>query len=79
MLTTSRTHFNTAHKDSIDDKSSAQIRAILKIKRVRKGASDDRKGTKNDWEKWYEIWEVLFPGMQRPENPCEQGHTLFFP
>jgi hypothetical protein len=76
---TSREHFNTAHKDSIDDKSSTQIDAILKIERPGKSVGDDRKGTKNDWEKWYEIWDVLFPGTQRPKDPCKQGHTLVFP
>lgn len=27
-------------------------------------------------EKWFEIWDVLFPGRERPKSPCE--YTALF-
>jgi hypothetical protein len=26
---------------------------------------------KKDYEKWFEIWEILYPGVDPPLNPCE--------
>jgi hypothetical protein len=26
---------------------------------------------KNDREKWFEIWRILFPGIPEPKNPCK--------
>ena len=28
-------------------------------------------------EKWFEIWDVLFPGVKRPTTPCELSSIVF--
>ena len=44
---------------------------------------DKKKARKQDGErigKWFEIWDILFPGTQQPKTPCKyhffQSHAL---
>jgi hypothetical protein len=39
------------------------------LKTKRKMSPSDRE--KHDVEKWFGIWDILFPGVARPEHPCE--------
>ena len=41
-----------------------QIEKILKVKR-------DKGKDKSDIDKWFELWEVLFPNVPTPVHPCE--------
>jgi hypothetical protein len=33
---------------------------------------------KSDFEKWFEIWDLLFPNTARPAHPCKQEKTTLF-
>ncbi|KUJ19001.1 uncharacterized protein LY89DRAFT_509611 [Mollisia scopiformis] len=49
-------------KEGIDDGQWDRIKEIVK-KSTRKG--------RQEFEKWYDIWEVLFPGITPPATPCK--------
>ena len=50
--------------EGIDHSQWVQIDKILKVKR-------DKGKHKSDIDKWFELWEVLFPNVPTPVHPCE--------
>jgi hypothetical protein len=48
-------------KEGIDESQWQKIERVLRAK-TDKG--------KSAVDKWYDIWEILFPKVQRPSNPC---------
>jgi hypothetical protein len=48
-------------EDGIDDRQMEEIELILS-KKVHKNICDI--------SRWNMIWEVLFPGVEKPSNPC---------
>jgi len=57
----------------IDGACAESINAIFKVERSGKDVGDDSERPKNDWEKWYEVWDVLSPDITPPVNPCESN------
>lgn len=55
-------------KEGIDAGEWERIEQILRKKRGGKG--------KSDYEKWFEIWQVLFPKTARPDTPCKDTFSL---
>lgn len=54
-------------KEGIDIGQWEKIVKILK-KTTQKG--------RQAFDKWYDIWDVLFPGTPRPQTPCKQSTSL---
>jgi hypothetical protein len=54
---------DTPH-EGIDHSKWVQIENILKVKR-------DKGKDKSDIDKWFDLWEVLFPNIPTPAHPCE--------
>ena len=55
-----------APKEGIDDEQWANIEDLLKVKR---GLRAPEK-MQHDIDKWFGIWELLFPNVPPPSNPC---------
>jgi hypothetical protein len=53
-------------KEGIDDGQWQRIEALLK-----KSKKEPTREIKDQVEKWFEIWEVVFPNTPRPQDPCE--------
>jgi hypothetical protein len=47
-----------------------QAEKISKILKVPRSPSDDRV-ILSDYEKWFEVWKILFPHRDPPSNPCK--------
>jgi hypothetical protein len=60
---------DAALKEGISD---AQWANLDKKKNVRKSKTSTRV------EKYWEIWDVLFPDLRRPESPCKFTLSLLF-
>lgn len=54
-------------KEGIDDTEWKAIVNHVKAKRGLKGTDKER----HEIERWYDIWDLLFPGVQAPSNPCK--------
>tara|TARA_R110002060_G_scaffold45473_8_gene56798 strand:- start:4 stop:177 length:174 start_codon:yes stop_codon:yes gene_type:complete len=52
-----------------DGISSTQWRAIVDLLKERGLKGSEKKN--HEISMWEKIWDVLFPDMQRPFNPCE--------
>jgi len=54
-------------KEGIDDSQWAKIGVVL-----------SKKGQKriDDIARWYEIWQILFPGSKKPSNPCTYNKPI---
>ena len=59
----------SAHKEGIDSSQWVKIDDVFKVKRTRKG--NNRTHKPHDIEKWFKVWEILFPDEPKPSNPCE--------
>lgn len=68
-------HLRSAEPCKVANRKDSVQQTInsMQIDRLRK-----RKGTygQNDIQKWYEIWDILFPDRQRPSSPCEFSFIL---
>jgi hypothetical protein len=56
-------------KEGIDNSQWKKIEDVLKVQRVRKGATSSPRPP-HDIQKWFEIWKILFPDAREPESPC---------
>ena len=57
-------------KEGIDESDWPKVEAAL---RVRRGKCKGR----SDVERWFDVWDILFPGSLRPDHPCECLHKTF--
>jgi hypothetical protein len=51
-------------KEGIDDDQWKNIAKLLKVER-------GTKKKKSDHEKWLEMWDIIFHGLDRPDSPCK--------
>ncbi len=53
-------------KEGIDDCQLQRIEVLLK-----KSKKEPTRQIEDEVEKWFEIWEAVFPNTPRPPNSCE--------
>jgi hypothetical protein len=49
-------------KEGIDDGQWEEIERVLSSKKGQKQV--------NDITRWFAVWQILFPGVAEPSNPC---------
>ncbi len=54
-------------KEGIDDSQWAKIEPLFNVRRKLSPSQKEQ----NDYDKWFEIWDILFPNVSRPLNPCK--------
>ncbi len=57
-------------REGIDRRQWKDIEAVLKVERAKKG-KQKRPSLMEDVRKWFEIWKILFPGVDKPLSPCK--------
>lgn len=55
--------------DAIDDVKQEQIDLVLRV-RNSKDKTQEQKWS-GDVQRWFKIWEILFPQIPPPESPCK--------
>jgi hypothetical protein len=59
----------SCQEEEIDDGQWAKIEPLLSLK-TKKGLSDADKES-CDFNNWFKIWKILFPGIPEPRDPCK--------
>lgn len=64
-----RGHLRSAHDGEISSEQMVEIELLVHGRMP--NASTTRKKKMHRPERWFRIWEVLFPGISRPNDPCK--------
>lgn len=54
-------------REGISDTDWKDITTLVKAQRGLKSFDKEE----HEIDRWFKIWDVLFPGIQRPSNPCK--------
>lgn len=54
-------------KGGIDDSQWEKIEPLFRVRRTLSPSQKKR----DDYDKWFEIWNILFPDVPQPPDPCK--------
>ena len=61
-------------KEGLDDKQMEKIKELEPMPKKRGISSRERLNLAV--EKWFAIWDILFPGVDKPANPCKSESKM---